>query len=614
MTAATTAAATSSATAGVTAGATASTSAWLARFAAALEQRRLEELPALFSADCYWRDLVIFTWNLRTEEGLDAIAAMLAAMLDDVAPHGFALKGDTSDSEGQQEAWFQFETRVARGIGHVRLRDGRAWTLFTAMEELKGHEQHLGQRRPLGAEHGIQPGRHSWAERRATERAALGITVQPEVVIIGGGQAGLSLGARLRQLDVPTLIVEKLPRPGDHWRNRYKTLCLHDPVHYCHLPYLPFPASWPLYTPKDQLADWMEAYASVMDLNVWGSCPARSARFDAQQQRWELTVERNGSAHTLRPRQLVFATGVAGFPNVPTISGQETFLGDQHHSTRHPGPDAYVGKHCVVLGSNNSAHDIAAALWESGAATVTMVQRSSTLVAPMPALERLAFAGSYSEQALAAGITPDDADMTTASIPYRLLPRWQKPIYDAMRLEYADLYARLAARGFLLDFGADDSGVFMKFLRRGSGYYLDVGASELVADGRIQLRSGVTIERLTPRTVVLSDGSELDADLVVYATGFGSMNRYLAELISPELADRLGKVWGLGSETPKDPGPWEGELRNMWKPTQVPNLWIHGGNLHQCRHYSLYLALQLKARQAGLDTPVYGLAPRHHEA
>ncbi len=204
--------------------------------------------------------------------------------------------------------------------------------------------------------------------------------------------------------------------------------------------------------------------------------------------------------------------------------------------------------------------------------------------------------------------------MTTASIPYRLLPRWQKPIYDAMRLEYADLYARLAARGFLLDFGADDSGVFMKFLRRGSGYYLDVGASELVADGRIQLRSGVTIERLTPRTVVLSDGSELDADLVVYATGFGSMNRYLAELISPELADRLGKVWGLGSETPKDPGPWEGELRNMWKPTQVPNLWIHGGNLHQCRHYSLYLALQLKARQAGLDTPVYGLAPRHHEA
>jgi putative flavoprotein involved in K+ transport len=174
-----------------------------------------------------------------------------------------------------------------------------------------------------------------------------------------------------------------------------------------------------------------------------------------------------------------------------------------------------------------------------------------------------------------------------------------------MRLECADLYARLAAAGFMLDFGDDDSGVFVKFLRRGSGYYLDVGASDLVADGRIRLRSRVTIERLTPHTVVLSDGSELKADLVVYATGFGSMNHYLADLISPEVAEKVGKVWGLGSDTYRDPGPWEGELRNMWKPTQVENLWIHGGNLHQCRHYSLYLALQLKARLAGLATPVY---------
>lgn len=189
--------------------------------------------------------------------------------------------------------------------------------------------------------------------------------------------------------------------------------------------------------------------------------------------------------------------------------------------------------------------------------------------------------------------------MTIASIPYKLLPQWQKPIYDAMRVECADLYGRLEKAGFLLDFGADDSGVFMKFLRRGSGYYLDVGASELVADGRIRLRSGVRIERLTTRTVVLSDGSELQADLLVYATGYGSMNRYLADLISPEVADQVGKVWGLGSDTPKDPGPWE-------------NLWIHGGNLHQCRHDSPYLALQLKARLAGLDTPVYGLSPSFH--
>jgi putative flavoprotein involved in K+ transport len=153
----------------------------------------------------------------------------------------------------------------------------------------------------------------------------------------------------------------------------------------------------------------------------------------------------------------------------------------------------------------------------------------------------------------------------------------------------------------------------MKYLRRGSGYYIDVGAAELVANGSVKLRSGVTIERINPRSVTLSDGSELPADLIVYATGYGSMNSWLADLVSPEVADKVGKVWGLGSDTPKDPGPWEGELRNMWKPTQVKNLWFHGGNLHQSRHYSQFLALQLKARMEGIPTPVYELAPSYHE-
>jgi len=588
--------------------------AWLGSFAAALASRDPRAVLELFGPECFWRDLVAFTWNLRTEEGHDAIAAMLAARLEDVAPQGFALRGEASEADGRIEAWFDFETRVGRCTGHMRLRDGRAWTLFTALDGLKGHEERVRERRPVGAEHGVHPGRHSWAEGQEAEKNALGISEQPDVLIVGGGQAGLSLAARLKHLEVSALIVEKLPRPGDHWRRRYKSLCLHDPVHYCHFPYLPFPEGWPLYTPKDQLADWMEAYASVMGLNIWGSCPLRKAHFDAGAERWEVMVEREGQSQVLRPRHLVFAMGVSGYPLIPTLPGAESFAGDQHHSSAHPGPDAYRGKRCVVVGSNNSAHDIAAALWETGAAEVTMLQRSSTLVAPMPALAKLAFAGSYSEQALQRGITPEQSDLTTASIPYKLLPQWQKPIYDAMRVEYADLYGRLEQAGFLLDFGADDSGVFMKFLRRGSGYYLDVGASELVADGRIHLRSGVQIERLTPHTVVLSDGSELEADLVVYATGYGSMNRYLAEMISPEVAAKVGKVWGLGSNTPKDPGPWEGELRNMWKPTQVENLWIHGGNLHQCRHFSQYLALQLKARLAGLNTPVYGLAPSHHLA
>jgi putative flavoprotein involved in K+ transport len=325
-----------------------------------------------------------------------------------------------------------------------------------------------------------------------------------------------------------------------------------------------------------------------------------------------VTVERDGEPVTLRPKQLVLATGMSGRPNRPTFPGQDVFRGEQQHSSEHPGPDAYAGRRVVVVGSNNSAFDICGALYEAGA-DVTMVQRSSTHIVKSSTLMDVGLKALYSEEALAAGITTERADMIFASLPYRIMHEFQIPLYAEMRERDREYYDRLAAAGFDLDWGEDKSGLFMKYLRRGSGYYIDVGAAELVADGRVKLASG-QVDHLTEDAIVLADGTELPADLVVYATGYGSMNGWAAELISPEVADRVGKVWGLGSDTAKDPGPWEGEQRNMWKPTQQPALWFHGGNLHQSRHYSLYLALQLKARQAGLPTPVYGLQEVHHLA
>jgi putative flavoprotein involved in K+ transport len=586
-------------------------SAWLADFGEVLARGDVDAAVALFDPDAYWRDLVAFTWNITTQEGPDAIRAMLQARLADTRPTAFAIEGEATEAGGVVDAWFTFETAVARGRGHLRLRGGKAWTLLTTMTELKGFEERTGERRIKGAEHGVHPGRKTWADERAQEVAELGHTRQPYVVIVGGGQGGIALGARLRRLGVPAIIVEKNARPGDSWRKRYKSLCLHDPVWYDHLPYLPFPDHWPVFSPKDKIGDWLEMYTKVMELNYWGGTTAKKARFDEAKQEWQLTVERDGQEIVLRPKELVFALGVSGYPNVPQIAGAETFEGDQHHSSQHPGPEAYKGKKCVVLGSNNSAHDICAALWEHGA-DVTMIQRSSTHIAPSDSLMELALGGLYSEAAVKAGVTTDKADLIFASIPYKIMAPLQVPVYDEMKKRDADLYARLEKAGFMLDFGPDGSGLFMKYLRRGSGYYIDVGASELVANGSIKLKSGVTIERIKPRSVVLSDGTELPADLIVYATGYGSMNGWLADLISPEVADKVGKVWGLGSDTPKDPGPWEGELRNMWKPTQVPHLWFHGGNLHQSRHYSQFLALQLKARLEGLPTPVYRLAPSYH--
>ena len=586
-------------------------STWLAEFSSALQRSDIDAAMALFDADSYWRDLVAFTWNISTQEGPAAIRQMLVARLADTQPTAFAVEGQATEAGGVIDAWFTFETAVARGRGHLRLKDGKAWTLLTTMTELKGFEERTGERRAKGAVHGVQPGRKTWLEQRHDAAAKLGTTEQPYALIVGGGQGGIALGARLRRLGVPTIIVEKNEKAGDSWRKRYKSLCLHDPVWYDHMPYLPFPDDWPVFAPKDKIGDWLEMYTKVMELNYWGSTTAKKAHFDEAAQEWVVVLERAGKEVTLRPKQLVFAMGVSGYPQSPQIAGAADFKGDQHHSSQHPGPEAYKGKKCVVLGSNNSAHDICAALWEHGA-DVTMVQRSSTHIAPSDSLMELALGGLYSESAVKAGVHTDMADLIFASIPYKIMAPMQVPVYDEMKKREADLYARLEKAGFMLDFGVDGSGLFMKYLRRGSGYYIDVGASELVANGSIKLKSGVTIERIQARSVTLSNGEELPADLIVYATGYGSMNGWLADLISPALADRVGKVWGLGSDTPKDPGPWEGELRNMWKPTQVPQLWFHGGNLHQSRHYSQFLALQLKARMQGLATPVYKLAASHH--
>lgn len=588
---------------------------WFAAFERALVTRDIADAAALFATTSYWRDLVAFSWNITTVENRDGVTRLLESTLDQASPSGFATSEPPTEADGVVTAWFTFETAVGRGRGLLRLRadeDGvdRAWTFLTTLYELKGHEEPLRERRPAGAEHGANKERVTWLEKRQAEDAALGVTEQPFVLVIGGGQGGIALGARLRQLDVPALVIDRYARPGDQWRSRYKSLCLHDPVWYDHLPYLKFPENWPVFAPKDKVADWLEFYTKVMEVPYWSSTTATKASYDEAAGEWTVEIERDGERMTLKPKHLVLATGMSGKANVPVFPGQDVFRGEQHHSSQHPGPDAYAGKKCVVIGSNNSAFDICGALWEHGA-DVTMVQRSSTHIVKSDTLMDIGLGDLYSERALAAGMTTEKADLVFASLPYRIMHEFQIPLYEQMKERDKEFYDRMEAAGFELDWGDDGSGLFMKYLRRGSGYYIDVGAAELVADGEVKLAHG-NVDHLTETSVVLEDGTELEADLVVYATGYGSMNGWAADLISPEVADRIGKVWGLGSDTTKDPGPWEGEQRNMWKPTQVENLWFHGGNLHQSRHYSLYLALQLKARAVGIETPVFDLAPVHH--
>lgn len=423
---------------------------WLSGFEQALRERDVARAAGMFAATSFWRDLVAFSWNLTTVENPDGVTDLLTATLESTDPSGFAVEEPPDEADGVTTAWFTFETAVGRGRGLVRLveEDGvpKAWTLLTTLYELKGFEEPKGPRRPMGAEHGVNKERLTWLERREKEQAELGTTVQPYVLVVGGGQGGIAIGARLRQLGVPSLVVDKHARPGDQWRGRYKSLCLHDPVWYDHLPYLKFPDTWPVFSPKDKIGDWLESYVEAMEVPYWTGTTVTSAEYSPERGEWTVELERDGDPLTLRPQQLVLATGMSGKPNIPDLPGQDVFRGDQHHSSAHPGPDAYAGKRCVVIGSNNSAFDICGALWEHGA-DVTMVQRSSTHIVRSATLMDIGLGALYSEEAVAAGVTTEKADMIFASLPYRIMHEFQIPLYQQMAERDADFYERLEASG-----------------------------------------------------------------------------------------------------------------------------------------------------------------------
>jgi len=476
------------------------------------------------------------------------------------------------------------------------------------MRELKGHEEPIGGRRPLGHELRASP--------KASGEAAAGrggAAQEPYVLVVGGSQSGLMIGARLKRLGVPFLVVERNARPGDTWRNRYGSLHLHDPIWACQLPYQAFPEHWPVFLSKDQFADWLDAYAKAMDVDFQGGTEVMKASFDTAPNRWTVEVRVDGAeTQVLRPAHLVLAVGNCGSAKVPELPGMDGFMGESMHSSLFrgcagAGDVQWRGRRCVVLGSNTSAHDVAQDLYENGA-NVTMLQRSPTCVLPTERMRELAASGGYSEEASARGVEPAEADLAGAATPYALrLPEMQRWVKE-LKARDAEYYARLERVGWRQTWGEDDSGPYMMFVRTFRGYYFDIGASELVMEGKVKLCSDANVAEVRPHSILLADGCEIPCDLLVLATGYNNMTDLVAKLISPEVAQAVGPCWGLGSGTAGDPGPWIGEERNMWRPTAQPGLWFQGGNIGMCRFHSLHLALQLKARFEGICTEPLRLA------
>lgn len=570
---------------------------WLEQASAALGDRDAAAVVELFVADCWWRDLLALTWDLRTFHGRESIEPMLADRLGDAGLSPLALDGEpelvvVDDSTRWIEAVLSFETEVAHGRGVVRLvpdDDGswRAWTLLTAMNELKDSEENRRERRPTGVAHGDEQAEGTWLDRRWRELEFA--DREPQALVVGAGQGGLSVAARLRQFGVDALAIERNPRLGDNWRNRYESLVLHDPVWADHLPYVDFPDSWPIYTPKDKLGDWFEAYASIMELNVWTDTELLGADYDDDAGRWTVRVRRGDIERTLRPEHLVLATGALGEPYVPTFPGTDEFRGTLVHSSRHSGGREWRGRKAVVVGACNSGLDIAQDFHEQGA-DVTVVQRSSTYVMTSAKGIPVIFGGLYYE----GGPATEDADLLAASYPLPVTLEFAKGQTKAIAELDRDLLDGLARAGFRSDMGDDDAGLMSRALGRGGGYYIDVGCAELIADGKVKVRQGSGVERFTATGVILEDGTELEADVVVLATGYANMRETARRLLGDAVADRCTPVWGLDEE---------GELNTIWRRSGHPRFWFMGGSLQLARVYSRFLALQIKADLAGISRP-----------
>jgi thioredoxin reductase len=559
---------------------------WFARFEHALATDDRASLENLFHPDSHWRDVLALTWRIGTLSGACAIAGALTQHAPRARPGGFrtdpertAPRHVTRAGTKCIEVLYKFETALGRGSGVLRFlsetttnEEPKAWTFLTALDELKEFEEHVGRRRPRSWSSSRDFAGPNWLDLRM--QSANYADRDPAVLVVGGGQGGLTAAARLGQLQVDTLIVDRWPRVGDNWRRRYHALTLHNQVHVNHLPYMPFPPNWPIYIPKDKLASWFEAYAEAMELNYWTGSEFEGGSYDEKGERWSVTVRRaDGSKRELHPRHVVLATGVSGIPNIPDIDLLRDFPGKVIHSSRYEDGEAWKGKRALVIGTGNSGHDIAQDLYSAGA-RVTIVQRSPTLITNCDPSAQLVYS-LYSE-----GPPIEDCDLITASIPLELSRETHKLATQHAKQLDKDLLERLERKGFRLCYGEDGTGWQFMYLTRGGGYYFNVGCSDLIVEGKIGLAQFDELAALLK-----------DADLVVLATGWKGQEHLVEKLFGSDVAARVGPIWGFGEGQ---------ELRNMFQRTPQPGLWFIAGSFAQCRIYSKYLALQIKATEAGI--------------
>ncbi|KAF7352016.1 hypothetical protein MVEN_01163800 [Mycena venus] len=569
-------------------------SSWLAQFSSFLGSADAAGAATCFHGHGYLRDILVFTWKNRTLQGHAKIiaylegtvgaAAITAMKLDDRAH----LTPSFMPMAGSVVSGFTFETAVGPGQGYFFLNpaptgEWKALSVFMTLVDIRGHEE-------SGPEEGVYGGHTlSWEDVHRERR--LKIEQDPYVLIIGGGQTGLNIAARFKQMNIPSIVIERDARVGDVWRKRYPTLTLHSVRAQHTMLYQPYPKNWPIFTSRDKLAQWLEQYADSEDLIVWTSSQVLpTPKYDPDTKRWTAVVhrnivDRNGSHITLHPAHIVVAAGTLGTPFYPPMKDPSRFKGTIMHTGNYQGGAPFAGKRVVVVGAGNSAADVCQDCVFHGAQSVTIVQRSSTCI----------MAGKNArkaqEQFWPEGVPTEIADFKVNAMPTLLVKQMMRSQEKAYWEADKETHEGLREAGFKLNMGPDGAGAYLLMFEKFGGFWLDVGCAALIRDGKVKVKQGVEPASYTEDSIVFTDGSAIETDVVIYATSYRSIRDDLRPLFTDAVIDQTSPLWGIDEE---------GELKGCYRSSGYPGLWFAAGNFAISRFFSKQLALEIKAIELGL--------------
>ncbi|KAK1765600.1 hypothetical protein QBC33DRAFT_579352 [Phialemonium atrogriseum] len=544
-------------------------------------ERILQDLNSSnLTTNAIWRDVFALTGSTRTFYLADTVSEKWTSLTRLLECGAFEYKQGSAKTMrmGDESAWvearYTFEViakpaRTCTAMLSLVLEAGewKIWVIRTILDQLRGHPN----------VDRLNPDPTSIA----AGQSAAGSTSEAnnfECAIIGAGQAGLSVAGRLKALGVSYVVLEKNQAVGDNWRLRYESTKPHLPFDRT------FPDHYPVFLTKYDLAKGYSDWAGKFGINVWLGTTLQSGQWHADQKVWDLRLLRNGKETAVKATHVVMAVGAGGqIPVMPTYPGADKFRGVILHSGEYDSAGAWKGKNGIVVGTANTAHDVADDMLEAGLSSVTMVQRSPTYVLPCEYFLKI------TEDTYNTTSDTDNSDMMSLTGPLAVARLMSNIALNGMARAEPDRFDALEKAGFRVIRYGD---IIYQLFERFGGHYMDVGASAKIAKGLIKIKSDALPTSYTEDGLLFDDGTELKADAIVHATGFvGNLRDVVRDIFGDEVSARVEDFWGLDSE---------GEIKGAFKASGQPQLWFHGGPCGHARYFSRFVALQIRAELDGV--------------